>query len=687
MDERRMPGDTGRRTEPERRRKTRRPSGDRISGEGAAPKRTASRRTASERAASERMASERKTSGRTASGRRPAGSAGTRKAEERPVQRYRTQSGSRRTPSSRRPGRRRRVPKALLLALLVILLAAVAAGGFLWVRYGPSGERYDLNTYFSIESSDQVAVTVDNEVLGPVAREYDGRVYVTYETVRDYVNSRFYWDSNENLLLYTLPTGMVSASVGSPDYTVSRESRSMDYNIVRTEGSQAYIALDFIREYTDLEYQLYTDGGVNHVMIQTDWGETVTAEARRDTQVRLRGGVKSEILTDISRGDKVTVIEDEGDWKKIRTEDGFVGYVTRRSLRNEKTEEITSGRDFTEPEYTSIQKDYKINLAWHQVTNQSANSAVLETIASTKGLNTISPTWFSVADSAGNLTSIASSDYVNYAHQAGLEVWALVDNFSENVDDMELLSHTSSRVNLENQLISAALQNDIDGINVDFEQIQEEEGEHYIQFIRELSVMCRLNNLVLSVDNYVPMGFNEHYHRDEQGVMADYVIIMGYDEHYSGSYEAGSVASYDYVKNGIEETLKDVPAEKVINAVPLYTRLWREVPKTEEELASEAGTEAANYTTSVTSEALGMAEAAERVSSAGVEAVWDDTVKQNYAEWTGSDGATYKIWLEDTASLEAKLQLIQEYSLAGSAAWKLGFETSDVWDLIIKYVN
>lgn len=129
------------------------------------------------------------------------------------------------------------------------------------MRYGPSGERYDLNTYFSIESSDQVAVTVDNEVLGPVAREYDGRVYVTYETVRDYVNSRFYWDSNENLLLYTLPTGMVSASVGSPDYTVSRESRSMDYNIVRTEGSQAYIALDFIREYTDLEYQLYTDGG------------------------------------------------------------------------------------------------------------------------------------------------------------------------------------------------------------------------------------------------------------------------------------------------------------------------------------------------------------------------------------------------------------------------------------------
>ena len=266
-------------------------------------------------------------------------------------------------------------------------------------------------------------------------------------------------------------------------------------------------------------------------------------------------------------------------------------------------------------------------------------------------------------------------------------MWALVDNFGQNIDQMELLSHTSARENLENQLISEALKSRIDGINVDFEQIPTEVGEHYIQFIRELSVKCRLNDLVLSVDNYVPKGYNKHYHKKEQGIVADYIIIMGYDEHYSGSYEAGSVASYDYVKEGIEETLKEVPAEKVISAVPFYTRLWREVPKTEEELAEQEGTEAAQYPIKVTSEALGMKDALDKVNGAGATAVWDDTVKQNYAEWTGSDGATYKIWLEDSASLEKKLELMKTNKLAGTAAWKLGFETSDIWELILKYVN
>ena len=169
--------------------------------------------------------------------------------------------------------------------------------------------------------------------------------------------------------------------------------------------------------------------------------------------------------------------------------------------------------------------------------------------------------------------------------------------------------------------------------------------------------------------------------------MADYVIIMGYDEHFAGSYEAGSVASYNYVKERIEETLRDVPADKVINAVPFYTRLWNETPKTDEERAEDQGTEAESYSMKVTSEALGMEEAAQRVSEAGATVTWDDTAKQNYAEWQGDNDSTYRIWLEDASSLEVKLGLMKDNNLAGTAAWKLGFETSDIWDLIQKYVN
>lgn len=579
--------------------------------------------------------------------------------------------------------KKRKMNLFLNMFVFLIVIAALAGGALLWWKYGPTKETYDLNKYFGIESDSQVGITIDNDVLGAYAMKEDDVIYVSYEVIRDYLNDRFYWDPNENILLYTLPRGMVRVDVGSKEYTVSKEKNTKDYVILKTKGSTAYIALDFVQQYTNLEYSFYEQP--DRVMIVSEFGEVKTALIKRDAQVRLRAGVKSPILTEVAKEDKVTVIEELGDWKKVRTKDGVIGYTRKSALKKEVTEEIS--REFEEEEFTNISKDYTINLAWHQVSSQTANSSVLETIASTKGLTTISPTWFSVADNLGNLTSIASSEYVNYAHQSNIEVWALVDNFSQNVDSYELLSHTSARENLENQLISEALKSGIDGINVDFEQISEETGEHYIQFIRELSVKCRLNDLVLSVDNYVPMGYNAHYHRKEQGIVADYVIIMGYDEHYSGSYEAGPVASYNYVKNGIEETLKDVPAEKVINAMPFYTRLWAEYPKTEEELSAQQGTDAANYDMNVKSEALGMQEAANRVSAVGAEAVWDDTVKLNYAEWTGEDGYTYKIWLEDAKSLEAKLELMKENNLAGTAAWKLGFETPDIWELILKYVN
>lgn len=588
----------------------------------------------------------------------------------------------------RRPQSRRRRKRNLILKVgfFIILIVGIIAAVFLWRRYGPSKEQADLNGYYGIESEDQLAIVVNNDILEPKGMISDGKAYVEYSIVRDYINQRFYWDPSENILLYTLPNDTVSVDVGSTDYTVSKQKNTGDYVILKTEGSTAYIALDFVKQYTDMEYEVYDDP--SRVVVVTETGEVKVAEAKKDTQVRYQGGVKSPVLTEISKNDIVTYIEDEGDWKKVRTEDGFIGYVKKSALRDEETQKIDRG--FEEPEYTNISKDYTINMAWHNVTNSDANSSVLEMIASTKGLTTISPTWFHVADTSGNLESIATADYVNYAHQSDIEVWAAIRDFDGGInsaeESYELLSHTANRTDLINQLMSEALRVGLDGINVDFEKISDECGEHYIQFIRELSVQCRKNGIVLSVDNYVPQSYNQQYHREEQGVVADYVVIMGYDEHYSGSPEAGSVASYDFVKAGIENTLKEVPAEKVINAVPFFTRVWKETPKTEEELAADQGTDAEQYTTKVESTAYSMAEAKAVVQQAGATAQWDDTTKQNYAEWE-ADGATYKVWLEDTQSLEPRLQLMKDYKLAGTAAWRLGQEESDVWELILKYVN
>lgn len=435
-----------------------------------------------------------------------------------------------------------------------------------------------------------------------------------------------------------------------------------------------------------MEYEVYDNP--DRAVITSEWGEIQTAEIKRDTQVRYQGGVKSPILTEISKGSKVVVLDDENDWMKVGTEDGFVGYVKTNALRDAATE--TTSREFEEPVYTNISKDYTINMAWHNVSNSDANSYILETIAGTKGLTTIAPTWFSLSDTEGNVSSLADSDYVNYAHQSNLEVWAVLRDFHGGINSYdetyEVLSYTSKRTKVINQVIAEAIETGIDGINLDFELISTECGQHYIQFVRELSVKCRQNGLVLSVDNYVPQPYNEHYDIEEQGAVADYVVIMGYDEHTEGSYEAGSVASIGYLKNGITDALESVPTEKLIAGVPFFTRLWFETPKTKEELADEAGTEAASYPDKVTSTAYSMDEAAQVVKNAGAEAQWDKETMQNYAEWD-ADGGTYKIWLEDEQSLEEKLKVIKSNNLAGVAEWSLGMEDSGVWDLILQYVN
>lgn len=630
------------------------------------------------------------------SDRRRQGNANNR---ARQYQRKRKNPSARRSsagayPSRRRSSRARRRRRNLIIRVMILIAVLIIAMGgiFIWRKYGSSNEKANLEQYYGISGDDALAVVINNKVMKNLedtieeGKIIDGQAYIEYSIVRKYINERFYWDPNESIMLYTLPNGNVSVAVGSKDYTEVNEKKSENYTILKTEGRTAYIAVPFIQQYTNMDYEVYKKP--NRIAVTSEWGSIQTAVLKRGTEVRYQGGVKSPVLTDVKKSEKVTLLEDEDGWKKIATKDGFIGYVKTSSLK--KIQEETISREFTEPDYTNISVNHTINMAWHNVENEVANSYALETIANTKGVTILSPTWFTISDLDGNVTSLASSEYVNYAHQSNLEVWASLRDFHGGINSFdetyEVLSYTSKRERLINQVIASALQTGIDGINLDFELISLECGEHYVQFVRELSVKCRQNGLVFSIDNYVPQPYNEHYNLKEQGVMADYVILMAYDEHREGSYEAGSVASYNYVADGIAETKKDVPAEKIIVGIPFYTRLWVETPKTEEELAEQQGTEAGDYAKNVRSEAMGMDEAVRTIQDAGVEVQWDDTKKQNYAQWDREDG-TYKIWLEDSASLEEKLKLIKSEGIAGVAEWKLGWENPSVWDLILQYVN
>lgn len=561
--------------------------------------------------------------------------------------------------------------KAPILAIVALIVIVVMIGFLtkLVKKYTPTSDMMNAQEYFDI-SEGEAALILSNQVSEYKGKIVDGVCYIDYEAVKNVLNDRFYWDAQANLMLYTTPTDIIEISAGSKEYTATGKTSTEAYEIVKTDGANTYVALDFVQKYTNLEYESFSEP--DRIVVTHQWGEVQVASIRKKAKLRYQGGIKSPILRELEKNEVVTILQPMEDWTGVITQDGYIGYVKNDRLVNERTEEVS--RDFEEPEYTSVQRDYKINMVWHQITNMDSNYGIIYDIATIEGVNVISPTWFTIVSNDGDLQSLALADYVDTAHRNDLEVWALVDNFSEAIDTATVLNNTESRKKVENQLIASAIEVGFDGINVDFENLTQDAAEGYIQFIRELSVKCRKNGLVLSVDVPVPKSFNTHYSREWLGEACDYVIVMGYDEHYAGSEEAGSVASLSFEEDGIIETLKEVPKDKIISAIPFYTRLWNTV-------TSEDGTK------TVTSEAMSMGEGIQTLENNNIEYEWDEATSQNYAEFEGADGSLYQIWLEDDESLEKKVALVKEYDLGGVAAWKLGLEQDSVWDIIQKYVN
>lgn len=563
---------------------------------------------------------------------------------------------------------KKKIIPIVIAIVLIIIIGGVTFGSRILEKYSYSKERADLNAYYGITGSQEAAIVLQDEIVEEKARISDGICYLDIATIHKYLNDRFYVDGGEGLLLYTLPEDIVRNSIGSSVKETAQGSEELGYTAAIWEGDILYVALDYIKQYTNFSYQLFTDP--YRIQLTTEWPSYEVASISKNTQVRVKGGVKSEILTDVQKGDQVSVLEQMETWSKVKTADSVIGYVENKRLTGIRSEQPIPVTDYQEPEYTSLTRDHKINLGWHVVASAGGNDTFNSVTANAGNLNVISPTWFKLCDNEGGYTSFASADYVQKAHDRGLEVWALIENieYKDSISMYEILSSTTTRQKLIDSLMNDLITYGIDGINVDFEQLSMDCGEHFVEFIRELSVACRKNGKVLSVDNYVPRDFNDYYDRKEQGIVADYVIVMGYDEHYAGSKEAGSVASIDYVEDGIAQTVKEVPAEKVINAIPFYTRIW--------ETTGDG----------ISSQAVDMVTAEQFISNHSITAEWDETTCQNYGEYTSGD-SRYQVWLEDADSIKVKLNVMENYGIGGVAEWRLGFEKPEIWDVIGEYLD
>ena len=552
--------------------------------------------------------------------------------------------------------------KGIIIAAAAAGLVVIVAAMFVIVRYTPTKEKMSGYKYFDIDmNTDKVLVMIDGESYPDTGINIDGRLYLPQKFIADNINVGFYYDKESDATLYSDTSYIYAFKRNQNDYSDDTgKTYTMDYSVIRDVDGECFIAWDYVAERTDCEYQYASEPDRLNVTLKRDAKQCVTAGKK--AAVRYRGGIKSPVLEYVSKGDRLEYVDDIDEWIKVTTVSGYTGYVKKSEVSD--TFEYVREQKAVE-EHNFLLKNEKITLAWFQVSGTAGNSSIDNNISTISGVNVIAPTWYSVTDASGNMSSYASADFVSKMHQRGIDVWALVSDFDTNVDFAQLYSSKAARTNMVNKLVGEAKSYGFDGINLDYENIKSAYAKDYLQFVRELSVACERNGIVLSTDNYKPEAYNRCYNLKEQSRFVDYVIVMAYDEHYAGT-DAGSVASLPFVKEAVEDTVQLVGKEHVIAGIPFYTRIWT---------TTDGNT---------TSRAVGMQAAIDQLNSDGQVALWNDDCGQYVASYTVGS-STRQIWFEEEKSIEAKMQVIQQENTAGVACWKLGLEKSTVWSVISQY--
>lgn len=570
----------------------------------------------------------------------------------------------------------------------VIIVCVLVAGGIGLVtlidKYTPNKTRITFEDYyiqhgFAVGNDDEqengakeAFVLLNGEQTDAKAYCFGDVWYFKKDFIDENLNHRFYLDVANDELIYTTPTKIVTIPFESQAYYVGDKVKKEHYVVARRVDEDIYIAADFIKERADFIYEVRNEP--YRMLVTTVYGTSEYVHIADEGTVRTGASIKDEILAIGDAGASWSVAGEDGDWTELVTDDDIRGYIRTKELGEKYT--VTTSNDYQAPMYTSVSRKDKVNMVWHAVYDMNDNDKIYGLLDATEGVNVVSPTWYQLSDSTGGFNSFAQQEYVDYIHETGCQIWPLWSDFTSVSEENGWSEYELFAVTQNRRALIAAMMDEVqaygyDGINIDFEKVSSDNGIHFVQFLRELSIECRNAGVVLAVDNYVPMPHSAHYDRAEQGAIVDYVIVMGYDEHYGGGSEAGSVASLDFVKNGIVNTLESVPAQKLINALPFYTRMW-------DEYVDENGQQVLN------SKAYTMRGAFDRVEELGLVTNWSDSVGQYVAEGD-VEGHHYSVWLEDARSIEEKMKIVAEYDIAGVSAWSLGGEYPDVWEVITRY--
>jgi spore germination protein YaaH len=553
----------------------------------------------------------------------------------------------------------------LFFIVFLFITGCAALAGHIYKQHFKANETM-VNAY---DSADTVLVIEGEEILEDAPpKVIDGQILLPFLTVKAHLDPYIWWDETLKKVTVTTENRVIQMETDKLDAYINSEPMELKFPATEIDNV-LYIPIGFLASFYQIKIEYISQ--TNVVVIDREneihrIGYPVSSGA----VVRKGRHIKYPIVKKFDDADlqsdacKLLIFEDYEKWYKVRTADGILGYIRKedavvKAFEINKIPEKVKKKPSLPPG--------KINLVWDQMYSPTKKYLDWEY---NDGIDILSPTWFQVANRDGDLINRADEQYVQWAHQNGYQVWALVANdFNDIEATSQILNDGLKREHIIKQLLAFASLYQLDGINFDFENIYKKDKEVYTQFIREAAPLLREQGLVVSVDVTVPDGsdtWSKCYDRKALGETVDYVCLMTYDQTWAGASWAGSTAELGWVEENLKKTLKEVRADKLLLGIPLYTRLW-------EETADESG-----KTHVRTGRALTMEAAAKLMKENNAVPEWDDDIAQHVVSYT-VDNVTYKMWLENEHSVNYKLSLVHKYNLAGSSTWSHNFANDAVW--------
>lgn len=557
--------------------------------------------------------------------------------------------------------------KKIIIAL--IFLISIVMGYF-----------YYTNLYVKIDESDQLYMMfVKQDDINEQKIELD-----EYNQLKDRSMLKIDHLKNLNVFVdYDREEDIVSLSNGyniikyyfeSDELKINGDLTSKSKRVFIKEEDGVYVNFDFMKSYFNIQKIIGEDR--KNILLRNEDKNYSVSNIKKSEMIFN----KDSILDDSEDAEIISIYKSSGKEEYITggSGDNYTEVITPNLIYGLVKKENISNLKEVEKEDTKIidNTSKKINLTWEYAENGNPRTS---NIPNMQGINTISPIWYALKDSQGTLRTTYGSDYYSWAKGRGYEIWPVVKNDFSNLDKTSaFIKSSSAREKLIEKLLSDAIRNGYDGINVDFENMYLEDKYYFSVFISELSTMLRLNNIMTSVDVTVMDGsdtWSRSIDRAEIGRVIDYLVIMTYDEHWASSPISGSVASYNWVDRSIEKIVNIVPSEKVILGLPFYMRVWTETPSAT--VANKMD---------VKSTVLTMKYAKDYIEKNNLNLIWDEDAKQYYSIYISNDSLK-KIWFEDNRSILSKIDIVHKYNLAGVASWRRGFEDKDVWITIDKALN